>query len=67
VDPVAEPDELAARLVARLVATLDDDPAYERQGVLDTSPWGSGQWVKYTDPDGEVHYLWVIVQPHRPG
>jgi hypothetical protein len=63
---VAEPDELAARLAEQLVATLDADPAYERHDMLETSPWGSGQWVKYTDPDGREHYLRVVVEPFRP-
>jgi hypothetical protein len=63
---VAEPDGLAARLAEQLAATLDADPAYERYGVLETSPWGSGQWVKYTDPDGREHYLRVVVEPFRP-
>jgi hypothetical protein len=63
----AEPDELAARLAEQLAATLDDDPAYERYGVLETSPWGSGQWMRYTDPGGRVHYLRIVVEPHRPG
>lgn len=41
-------------------------PAYELHGELETSPWGSGQWVKYTDPDGREHYLRIVVEPHRP-
>lgn len=64
---MSEDAELARQLAERLVATLDDDPAYERHGVLGTSPWGTGGWVKFTDKEGEVHYLWVLVQPHRPG
>lgn len=59
---MAEPDDL----LTRLVETLDADPAYQLHGVIETSPWGSGQWVKYTDPDGRVHYLRIIVQPYRP-
>lgn len=64
---MAESADLAARLAEQLAATLDDDPAYERHGVLETSPWGSGQWVAYTDPDGQTHYLRVVVEPFRPG
>jgi len=64
---MAEPGELAARLAADLVAALDGDPAFERHGELETSPWGSGQWVRYTDPDGRVHFLRIIVQPNLPG
>lgn len=60
-DPAQEP------LLLRLVKTLDEDPAYELHGELETSPWGSGQWVKYTDPDGREHYLRIVVEPYRPG
>jgi hypothetical protein len=63
---VAEPDDLAAQLAAQLVASLDGDPAYERHGVLETTPWGSGQWLKFTDPDGREHFLRVVVEPFRP-
>lgn len=59
---MAEQDDLARRLVA----SLDEDPAYERYGELETSPWGSGQWVKYTDADGREHYLRIVVEPFRP-
>jgi hypothetical protein len=62
-DPTAK---AAAELAARVAADLDEDPAYERYGVLETSPWGSGQWVKYTDPEGRVHYLRIVVEPFRP-
>jgi hypothetical protein len=54
-------------LLVRLVNCLDDDPAYEQYGELETSPWGSGQWVKYTDPAGHAHYLRVVVEPFRLG
>jgi hypothetical protein len=60
--PHGEQDDL----LTRLVASLDEDPAYERHGVIETSPWGAGQWVKYTDPDGRVHYLRIVVEPFRP-
>lgn len=63
---MAESPELAEQLAEQLAAHLDEDPAYERYGVLETSPWGSGQWMKYTDPDGREHYLRVIVEPFRP-
>lgn len=59
---MSEPDELLKRLVQH----LDEDPAYELHGQLETSPWGSGQWMKYTDPDGQAHYLRVVVEPFRP-
>lgn len=49
---MAEPGDLAARLAADLVAALDGDPNFKRHGELETSPWGSGQWVAYTDPEG---------------
>lgn len=58
---VAEHDDLLARIVEQ----LDQDDSYELQGELERSPWGSGQWVKYTDPQGEVHYLRVVVEPYR--
>ncbi len=61
-----EPDELAERLTEQLAATLDDDPAYERHGELETSPWGSGQWMRYTDSGGRVHHLRIVVEPYRP-
>jgi hypothetical protein len=61
-----DPRTLTADLVRRLAATLDDDPAFERHGDVETSPWGSGQWMKYTDPDGRVRYLRVVVEPYRP-
>jgi hypothetical protein len=64
---VLDPDDPAARLAEQLAAALDDDPAYERHGVLESSPWGSGQWVKFTDPEGKVHYLRIVVEPYRPG
>jgi hypothetical protein len=63
---MADSPELAKKLAAELAATLDGDPAYERHGVLETSPWGSGQWMKFTDPDGRVHYLRIVVEPYRP-
>lgn len=50
-------------LLARLVASLADDPAYEVLGALDTTPWGSGQWVRYTDAEGREHYLRIVVEP----
>lgn len=59
---MAEHEELARRLVA----SLDDDPAYERHGDLITDAWGSGQWVKRTGPDGEVRYFRIVVEPYRP-
>jgi hypothetical protein len=59
---VAEQDDLARRLVE----SLDDDPAYERHGELVSTPWGSGQWMRYTDPDGRVHYLRIVVEPFQP-
>ncbi len=63
---MAETSDEAKRLAAALAASLDDDPAYESYGELETSPWGSGQWVKYTDPDGREHYLRIVVEPYRP-
>jgi hypothetical protein len=62
-DPTAK---AAAELAARVAASLDEDQAYERYGELVTDPWGSGQWVKYTDPDGREHYLRIVVEPYRP-
>lgn len=59
-DPAQEP------LLARLVASLADDPAYELHGEPVTTPWGSAQWVKFTDPDGRVHYRRIVVEPYRP-
>lgn len=59
---VSEHEDLAARLAA----SLDDDPAYERYGELVQDAWGAGQWVKYTDPDGHEHYLRIVVEPFRP-
>ncbi|WP_433725751.1 hypothetical protein ACQP2Y_07320 [Actinoplanes sp. CA-051413] len=53
-------------LLTRLVASLDDDPSFEVLGELETSPWGSGQWVKFTDAEGREHYLRVVVEPYRP-
>ncbi len=64
---MAEPEDLAKRLAEQLVAALDGDPAFERHGELETSPWGSGQWVKFTDPEGKVHHLRIVVEPYRPG
>lgn len=58
--------ELAAELAARLVEHLDADPAYERHGDLVSDAWGAGQWMRYVDPDGEEHYLRVVVEPHHP-
>lgn len=63
---MAETPDLAKQLAADLAATLDDNPAYERHGVLESSPWGSGQWMKYTDPDGREHFLRIVVEPFRP-
>ena len=60
-------DPAQEELLARLVASLGEDPAYELHGELETNPWGSGQWVKYTDPDGREHYLRIVVEPYRPG
>ena len=28
--------------------------------------WDAGQYVKHTDPDGQVRYLRVVVQPYFP-
>lgn len=58
--------QAAADLAEQLAAHLAADPAYERYGELETSPWGSGQWLKFTDGEGRVHYLRVIVEPFRP-
>jgi hypothetical protein len=58
---VAEHDDL----VRRLVESLADDPAFVLHGELVTDPWGAGQWVAYTDPDGRVHYLRIVVEPYR--
>lgn len=53
-------------LAARLAASLDDDPAYERYGELVTDSWGAGQWVCWTDPaNGQKHYLRIVVEPFR--
>ncbi len=59
---MAEQDDL----LKRLVRILDEDPAYALHGELETSPWGSGQWIKYTDGEGREHYLRVVVEPFRP-
>lgn len=61
-EPVAEADDL----LARLVASLDGDPAYERHGELVTDPWGARQWMRFTDPDGEVRYYAVVIERYRP-
>lgn len=54
--------------LAKLVQVLADDPAYEVLGELETSGWGSGQWVRYTDPAGQVHHMRVTVEKEvRPG
>lgn len=62
-DPTAQ---AAADLAEQLAAHLAEDPAYKRHGVLETSLWGSGQWLRWTDPEGREHYLRVIVEPFRP-
>ena len=59
-------DPAQPELLARLVASLADDPAYQLHGEVETSPWGSGQWVKFTEPGGKVHFLRIVVEPHRP-
>lgn len=57
-------DPAQDELLTRLVASLADDPAYELHGELETSPWGAGQWVCWTDPaDGRKHYLRIVVEP----
>lgn len=53
-------------LLARLVATLDDDPAYERHGAQITDAWGSGQWMRFTDAAGNEHFMRIVVEPYRP-
>jgi hypothetical protein len=53
-------------LLAKLLEHLSDDPAYEPHGDTIISLWDVGQYVKYTDPDGRVHYLRVVVQPYVP-
>ncbi len=63
---MAETPDIAKQLAAELAASLADDPAYEAYGELETSPWGSGQWVKFTDPGGREHYLRIVVEPYRP-
>lgn len=63
---MAETPDEAKKLAADLAASLDENPAYERHGELESSPWGSGQWMRYTDPDGRVHYLRIVVEPFRP-
>lgn len=57
--------QAAADLAEQLAQHLDQDPAYEALGKLETSPWGSGQWMRYTDPEGRVHYLRLVVEPFR--
>ena len=57
---------LTDELLRRLVESMAEDPAYETYGQLETSPWGSGWWVKYTDAEGREHYLRVVVEPFRP-
>ena len=59
---MAEQDDL----LRRLVESLDEDPAYERYGAAESTPWGSGQWVKRTDDEGREHYLRIIVEPFQP-
>lgn len=59
-------DPAQGPLLTRLVRSLADDPAYEVHGELETSPWGSGQWVRFTDPGGRVHFLRIVVEPYRP-
>lgn len=54
-------------LLARLVAALDGDDAYELYGPAESTPWGSGRWVRYRDPEGEERYFRVTVEPYRPG
>lgn len=62
-----ETPELAAKLAAELVSALDLNPDWERHGELETSPWGSGQWVVWTDPaDGRKHIMRIVVEPYRP-
>ena len=56
----------AAELAARVAAQLAEDPAYEVADMLETSPWGSGQWLKYTDGEGQEHYLRLVIEPFRP-
>ena len=58
---MAEADDLARRLTA----SLDDDPAWERHGEQQTDPWGAFQWMRYTDPDGQVHYFRIVVERFR--
>lgn len=60
-DPRKQPQQDLAR---RLVESLAGDPAYENLGELETSGWGSGQWVRYTDPDGRVHHLRIVVETY---
>ncbi|MEV6633863.1 hypothetical protein AB0M54_24240 [Actinoplanes sp. NPDC051470] len=57
-----EPQE---QLLAKLVESLAEDPAYEAYDQPVTSMWDAGQYVKYIDPDGRVHYLRIVIQPYR--
>jgi hypothetical protein len=59
---MAEPDDL----LARLAATLDDDPAYERHGEPVSDPWGAFQWFKHTDARGEEDYLRIVIERYQP-
>lgn len=69
-DPLDEMDrrrgtEEQEAALRRMVEALAADPAYEVLGELETSGWGSGQWVRYTDPDGQVHHLRVTAEEWR--
>jgi hypothetical protein len=53
-------------VLATILEHLDTRPGYERHGDTVVDPWGAAQWIKYTDPHGEVRYLRVVVEPYRP-
>jgi hypothetical protein len=53
---MAEHNQAAHDLAKRLVEHLAEDPAYEAYGELEQSPWGAGQWLRFTDVDGGEHF-----------